>query len=281
MAKTIKEIKNEMTKEFLSNQHIRNIYQLDEDATFEVSFSAVSLESILFGIFATCAWVLESLMAKHKVEVEQMTSRAIVASVEWYHQQALKFQRGDRLVFNPETMGYGYASDEPSKQIVKYAAVRDVGNSVHVLVSGDKDQRPVKLSSDDLKLFENYMNRIKIAGVVLSIRSLDADIVRIMAQCTIDPLVISRNGQRIDDGSYPVVEAIDAYLRGIVYGGTLNKTKLVDAIQAVPGVNDVVLERVECSSEGKDFVQVVGNNYTAYSGCFVAENLKNSLSYVV
>ena len=39
---------------------------------------------------------------------------------------------------------------DESKQVVKYAAVRDRGTSVQILVSGDKDGKPVALSNDVL-----------------------------------------------------------------------------------------------------------------------------------
>ena len=72
--------------------------------------------------------------------------------------------------------------------------------------------------------------------------------VRIYAEVCVDPLVIDLHGHSVDDGSTPVEDAIKTYLKAIVYGGTFNKTRLVDAIQSVPGVEDVVLGDCWCKS---------------------------------
>lgn len=282
MARAIQEIKDSMTSEFMGNVTIRDKYGLtSEDDSFETSFSAVSLENILFSIFATCLWVVESLFDKHKEEVGEMAEGAIVATVRWYYEQALKFQKGDALIYNPETKGWGYALEDPKKRIVKYVAVRDEGNRVLVLASQDNEGVPQKLSDDDLSLFSEYMNRIKIAGVVLSVKSFDADVVRVYATVKIDPLIIKRNGQLFHDAIYPIEDAINNYLRNITYGGAINKNQMIVALQAVPGVKDVTLTRVECSTDGQNFAAYEGNEYKARSGCFVSDNLRNSISYVV
>ena len=271
-----------MTDAFMADADIREKYGLTLDDTFEGSFSTVSLENILFYIIAACCHVLEVFFDTHKSEVDAKISRAVVASVPWYHKMALQFQYGDSLVFDDTTQQFVYPVDSPEKQAVKYVAVRDRGTSIQMLVSGEKDERPEPLSDEVLTAFKSCMNRIKIAGVILTIRSLPADLITISATVYIDPLTIDRNGIRISDGSKPVEEAVENYLKGILYGGTFNKTKLVDAIQDVEGVADVELFSCGYSTdEGKNYKEIAGNNYTAVGGSFVASGLANTLSYVV
>ena len=149
-------------------------------------------------------------------------------------------------------------------------------------MAGDNNGRPVALSTDILSAFENYMNRVKIAGVVLNIYSREADSLIISASVTVDPLVIDRNGVKISDGTRPVETAIDNYLNNIVYGGTFNKTKLVDSIQSVEGVSDVLLGECQYrTADDQNYSTINGNNYTAAGGCFVSSGLRNSISYVV
>lgn len=282
MARSINDIKKTMTDAFMADADIREKYGLAADATFDDSFSSVSLENILFYIIAACCHVLEVFFDTHKADVDTKISRAVVASVPWYHKMALQFQYGDVLVFDEATQQYVYATSNLEKQKVKYVAVRDRGTSIQILVSGEKDERPAVLSDDVLTAFKSYMNRIKIAGVILAIRSLPADLITVSATVHIDPLVIDKQGTRISDGSKPVEEAVENYLKGILYGGTFNKTKLVDAIQSVEGVTDV--ELLSCSystDEGKNYKTISGNNYTAVGGSFVASGLSNTLSYVV
>lgn len=281
MARSINEIKKTMTDAFMADADIREKYGLPADATFDESFSSVSLENILFYIVAACCHVLEVFFDTHKSEVDAKISRAVVASVPWYHKQALQFQYGDSLVFDDITQQFVYAAQDSKKQVVKYVAVRDRGTSIQMLVAGEKDSRPEPLSDDVLTAFKNYMNRVKIAGVVLAIRSLPSDTISISATIYVDPLSIDRNGTRISDGSKPVETAIENYLKGILYGGTFNKTRLVDAIQSVEGVTDVELFSCSYSTDGKSFKVISGNNYTAEGGSFVVSGLTNTLRYAV
>lgn len=282
MARTVAEIKKQMTDAFMADAAIREKYGLREGDTWSGSFSSVSLESIMFFIVAACCHVLEVVFEEYVKVVDDKVSMAVVASVPWYYKMAKAFQYGDSLVLNEDTQQYGYAAIDEGKQVVKYAAVRDRGTSVQILVSGEKDGKPVALSNSVLTVFKEYMNRVKVAGVVLSIRSKNADKMVIMAKVYVDSLVINSDGTLISDGSKPVEEAINTYLANIVYGGTFNKTKLTNAILGVEGVSDV--EIGECSymeDGGTEYTVIKGNNYTALGGCFVSEGLSNSLSYVV
>lgn len=282
MARTIAEIKKQMTDAFMADATIREKYGLREGDTWSGSFSSVSLESIMFFIVAACCHVLEVVFEEYVKVVDDKVSMAVVASVPWYYKMAKAFQYGDSLVLNEDTQQYGYAAIDEGKQVVKYAAVRDRGTSVQILVSGEKDGKPVALSNSVLTVFKEYMNRVKVAGVVLSIRSKNADKMVIRAKVYVDSLVINSDGTLISDGSKPVEEAINTYLANIVYGGTFNKTKLTNAILGVEGVSDV--EIGECSymeDGGTEYTVIKGNNYTALGGCFVSEGLSNSLSYVV
>lgn len=282
MARSVAEIKKTMTDAFMADETIREKYGLSERDTFGGSFSSVSLENILFFILAACYHVLETIFDQHKTDVENKISKAVVASVPWYHKMALAFQWGDSLVLNETTFQYEYAVTDESKQVVKYAAVRDMGTNVQILVSGDADGRPSALAGDVLTVFKEYMNRVKVAGVILNISSRESDRLMIHATITADPLVFDEQGRLLRDGSKPVEDAIAGHLKSIVYGGTFNKTRLVDAIQCVEGVEDVELgicyyRNSDCS----DWMEVTGNNYAGMGGSYVADGLSNTLSYVV
>lgn len=282
MARSVAEIKKTMTDAFMADATIREKYGLSVNDTFSSKFSSVSIENILFFIVAACCHVLEMIFDQHKRDVEDKIALAVVASVPWYYKMALAFQYGDSLVLNDRTWQYEYASIDESKQVVKYAAVRDKGTSVQILVSGDQGGSPVALSNDVLTVFKQYMNRVKVAGVILNITSKESDNVTVMATITIDPLVLNENGELLSDGSKPVEEAITSYLKHIIYGGTFNKTRLVDVIQAVEGVVDVELE--ECKykpANSSEWTVLSGNNYTGNSGSYIPVDLENSLTYVV
>lgn len=276
MARSVAEIKKTMTDAFLADETLREKYELRDGATWSESFSNVSLENILLFIVAGATHVLEVIMDRYKAEVADK-----VASVPWYHRKALEYQKGDALRLNEATMEYEYATKADEKRIVRYAAVRDRGTSVEILVSGDKGGEPVALSNADLTPFKAYMNRIKVAGVILNISSRDTDRVRINAKIWTDPLLIDSDGASVGDGTKPVERAIQDFLKSIVYGGVLNKTKLVDAIQRVEGVTDVELGDCWYLKDGQDWKKMDGNNYQGASGSYKADGLENTLSYVV
>lgn len=282
MARTVAEIKKTMTDAFMGNVTIREKYGLSVNDTFGGKFSSVSLENILFFIVAACCHILEVMFDQFKADVEDKISKIVVASVPWYYKMAMAFQYGDSLVLNESTQQYEYATIDESKQVVKYAAVRDKGTSVQILVSGDQDGSPVALSNDVLTVFKQYMNRVKVAGVALNISSLPSNHVMVNAIITIDPLVMNTSGEKLSDGSKPVEATIGEYLAHIPYGGTFNKTKLVDVLQTVEGVLDVELG--ECryfDTETEEWIVIDSNNYTGESGCYIPDSLSNTLTYVV
>lgn len=282
MARTVAEIKKTMTDAFMADATIREKYGLKEGSTWNGSFSSVSLENIIFFIVAACCHVLESIFELYIKDVDEKISMAVVASVPWYYKMAKAFQYGDQLVLNETTQQYGYAIIDESKQVVKYAAVRYRGTSVQILVSGDKNGMPVALSNDVLTVFKQYMNRVKVAGVILGITSKRGDYLSIEANISVDPLVIDEEGYRLSDGTKPVESAIEEHLKNIKYGGTFNKTKLVNAILAVDGVEDVELGTCSYQIEGSlKWHNVSGNNYIGESGSYIPYFLSDSLTYVV
>lgn len=284
MARTIRQIKGAMTQQFMADPTIIERYGFPAGAVFEDTFSTVSLESIWFSIVAAAIYVLETLFDAFKEDVDAKIAQAAVASIPWYHKISLEFQYGDALVFDEQTQQFVYPVVDESKQIVKFAACRDLGGMVYVLASKDNGSgSPAALSSAELSAFDAYLRERKPAGVLLQTDSFSPDLVRVVMAVQYDPQVITSEGKLIADPTvYPVEEAINSYLNGIVYGGALNKTKLVDAVQGAAGVIDVSLTSVSVkTAAGDEYSPVSGNNYVSVGGSFVSNNLRNSISYVL
>ncbi len=273
-----------MTQEFMTSSVIREKYGITGDATFDETFSKVSIENIWFSIVASAIWALESIYDSFRADVDEKIAGAVLASIPWYHKISLEFQYGDSLVFDDETQQYVYPEIDAEKQVVKFAACRDIGGGVYVLAAGaDASGNPVALSAAVQAAFESYLRQRKPAGVILQVGSYDPDLVRVAMTVQYDPQILNATGQLIADTSVrPVEDAINTYLHNIVYGGVLNKSKLIDAVQAAPGVVDVVLSSVAVKSENMGaFVTLTANNYTSYSGAFESDNLTSGISYVL
>ena len=282
MARTIADIKKSMTDRFMADAVIRERYGFLDGDTFETKFSKVSFENILFFIVAASIYALESLFDQFRAEVDSKISSSVMASIPWYHKKCLEFQYGDELVYDDKTMSYGYAVEDNSKRPVRYASVRDNANGVDILVSCEAYGHPHQLPDNVLIAFKEYFNAIKPAGVLVNVGSYAPDALRIRLKVQYDPMVLSENGVLIRDSSVlPVNEAVRGYVFGIVYGGVFNKTRLVDAVQAAEGVEDVILEEVSvCSTGGSRYEVVKGNNVASKSGSFVISDINNYIRYV-
>lgn len=284
MARSIREIKKSMTDMFMADADIREKYGLAGSQDFESAFSRVSVESILFFIVASAAYVLETLFDRFKTDVDAKISTAVLATIPWYHQVCLEYQHGDDMVFDETTQQFAYAEIYESRRVVKFAACRDIGGGVYVLVAGESPEgRPEALSNDVLTAFEAYLRKRKPAGVLLEVHSYDPDDIRLALKVQYDPMLLSSDGSLISDPSVkPVEDAVNGYLAGIVYGGVFNKTRLVDAVQAAEGVKDVVLTTAAARPAGTEaFTDIQGNNHQSFGGSFEAYQLSKSIDYVL
>ena len=281
MARTIQQIKKMITDDFMSNPVIQEKYGLTGKEDFENVFSQVSVENILFGIVASAIYVLESLFDTFRSEVDEKIADAVIASVPWYHKAALQFQYGDTLSLDEKTQQYVYVNVDTSKQVVKYAACRDMDGYVYILVAGETNGHPAKLNDEVLQSFRAYINQLKPAGVSTEVYSYDPDEIMIDMAVQYNPLTLNTDGSMISDSSvFPVEDAISKYLAEIRYGGVFNKTHLVDAVQRADGVKDVVLRGVNVKSSNLDsFTEVAGNNYQSQGGSFIPVDLRNTISY--
>lgn len=282
MARTIKQIKKSMTDQYLADPTIRDLYGLEESATFEDSFSAVSLESILFGVIASAIYVLEMFFDTFRKEVDAKIATAVVASIPWYHKICLEYQQGDDLVYDENTQQFRYELIDESKQIIKFSSCRDFGNGVYVLVATeDANGMPTALSNSVLTSFRAYMNERKPAGVIVDVNSFNPDDIQIDMTVQYDPLIINPDGtSTADNTSYPVENAVNKYLAEIIYGGTFNRNKFIDAMQSTAGVVDIILGEVRTRpSSSSAYTASMKNNIPSVGGAFRSANLRTTIRY--
>lgn len=284
MARTIKQIKKSMTDQFMADPVLREKYGLAANDTFDGSFSAVSFESILFGIVAAAIYTLEAIFDAFRREIDTKIADSVVASIPWYHKICLEYQHGDNLVLNEATSEYVYELIDDSKKLVKFAACRDRGGGVYILVAKEgADGYPEALSNDVLTAFREYVNRRKPAGVITDVYSYNPDDITLSIRVQYNPILLNSDGSLITDPSvFPVEDAVNNYLASILYGGTFNRNKLIDAVQSVEGVQDLILGEVSAkASAAQSYSVVEGNNYTSVGGSFRSANLRNTISYVL
>lgn len=275
MARTVTEIQEAIQATFIASPTLIDAYGLDTTKSFSEQFSKVSLEAIWIYIIAYALHLHEQVIDLLKKEVEQTLESNALCSIPWYHAQARNFQLGDDLLLDEKTYRYGYASVDESKQIIKYAAIRQIQEEevtkLKVYVSkADK----VPLSDIEIKAFTRYLNQIGAAGVHYTIVSLAATALSFKLNVNYNPLVLDPSGTRISGGGKPVDEAIAGYLNSILYGGIFNRTKLIDSIQRAEGVTDVVLTEVKAEDEVSS-----KQNIESPGGAFTYNNTYSQISY--
>ena len=284
MARTIKQIKKSMTDQFMADPVLREKYGLAANDTFDGSFSAVSFESILFGIVAAAIYTLEAIFDAFRREIDTKIADSVVASSPWYHKICLEYQHGDNLVLNESTSEYVYELIDDSKKLIKFAACRDKGGGVYILVAKmGADGYPEALSNDVLTAFREYISRRKPAGVITDVYSYNPDDITLSIRVQYNPILLNSDGSLISDPSiFPVEDAVNNYLASILYGGTFNRNKLIDAVQSAEGVKDLILGEVSAkAATAQSYSVVEGNNYTSVGGSFRSVNLRNTISYVL
>ncbi len=271
MARTISEIKNIIITAKNNEAALANYN----------STSATFLFNLWAYIVSVAIWTLEKIFDSHKTEVDNKIANSRNWNKAWFYEQCLLWQYGDDLTWNNDK--FSYAVVDLSKRIIKLVAVNEQQDG-SILIKVAKNGG-VKLDDTyvgigdgpEMTAFNTYIKQIKIPGMNVQVISYEPDQIQFDLNITYNPQLMTSTGQLISDSSYPVVNAIIAYLKEIKYGGTFNKTKCIDAIQLASGVVDAWFILVEAKGHNASSYDVVtGQNYTAIAGNYeFMQNLSN------
>lgn len=275
MARTIAEIKKDMADTFIKERAVISAYGLDGKKTFDQQFSPVSIENILFYVFAVAVWTLEKLFDAHTEEVDDRIEQLEPHTLRWYVNKAKAFMFGYRLVTDTDrydTTGMS-ETDINAARVVKYAVATESNTVVYLKVAGEKEGNPCLLTESQFSALNSYINEIKDAGVSVQIRNEDADDMKMMAVVYCDPTLLSADGVSLADGSKPVEDAVRSVITNLPFDGVLRKTDLLAAMTAVPGVEVADIIGLEVKPHASEsWTTVIGYN-RPYSGYYKIEQL--------
>lgn len=199
--------------------------------------------------FSFFAWMLEVLFDAHKEETTAIANANKYGTEPWWEQELKKFQFGFALAFVNNFPAYIDTTSVAAvaAQIVKRAAAVSLGNGVVLLKVATETDTVENEFPGSLVALQQYCNMKKPAGVTANVISLNADILRLTtAKVKYDPLVINPDGSLISSPStFPVEDAINAYLLSIPFNGTFSINAMVDAVQSVEGVVDFQVDLAE------------------------------------
>lgn len=276
MARSVEEIFNQMVSEKQSLSALDPYlpeYNLPTDNPYQLllnelsSWSKVSIWRLWIFMVALAHHQFEVLMDYFKAEQDQVAAQSIAGNLPWYRDQALKFQSGHSLTFNPNTYRYSYLIDDPGSRIIAKCAVVEENNlnvnGIVIKVAKLSSGNLVPLSAPEKIEFNTYINRIKFAGVQSVVISEQPDQIRLELDVFYDgTLDLTEFKTRFE-------ASISDYLNnGIDFDGNFIKNKLIDKFQSVDGFIDCDLNLVEAKADYLPSFTTVDRIYSPYSGYF-------------
>ena len=255
MARTITSIKNELTAAFMSDKQLQAAYGWQDNATFDKTFSKVSIESLLLYIVAAAIWTLEKLMDTHTQEVQDYIATMKPHSLCWYTEKAQAFLYGLPLIDGTDLYDTSSLTDDEiaEKQIVHHAACSENNATLYMRVA---KVGPAPLTEDERTAFLAYLHEVKDAGVRIDVISQEGDYLRLALTIYYNPMLLNASGTSLSDGSQPVEDAIQQYIERLPFDGEFRTNSLVDALQAVPGVEMVSITQAQHCEDGINYKPV-------------------------
>lgn len=230
MARTIKQIQDEIIAAKNASPGLAGL----------TSASATAIWRLWTYIVAVAIYTLEVLFDTHMEEISTLVARQKPHTLRWYQQKALDFQYGSELPegedeYNNENL----TPDEIEVQkVVAAAAAVESQTALLIKVVRDVNDELVPLSGDQYNAIHAYFLEIKDAGIPLELISTDPDKLQLDLEVLYDPQILNDQGERVDGtNSNPLKDAINQYLRNLQFNGRFVLAHLVDAMQAVEGVN--------------------------------------------
>lgn len=211
------------------------------------SGSKVALWRLNAWIIAFAIYVFEQVFDLHKAEVNEMINTRLAPSLPWYQSMCLEFQYGDNLAYIDNL--WQYPTVTPANQIIEQCAVVENGRGLRIKVATDPGTGLEPLSATQLASFQAYLNKRKAPGTYIQVINEDPDLLKLDIAIYINTELINMAGELVADTTVrPVDDAINGYLETFTtvdFNGVFRITKLIDAIQAVPGVVDVLPRSIE------------------------------------
>lgn len=287
--RTQSEIFATMKDAYVNDSVVRERYGITGTVTFDDVFAQVSIESIIFYIVSVAIYFTEQLFDLHMADVEAREDQMRVGTIAWWINLCRSFQYGDDLVYNTETNLYEYEEIDETAKIIKFATVREGSAGLQLLVcAADGDGLPEKLEDPGAQrdAFDAYIRKVKLAGLPLVWGSYNADQVKIALTVVRNPMLLDASGVVIGGTNKPVNEALQSYISSLAFGdGIINKTKIIDAIQAATGVIDVYPASdtwLQVSTdETPAFTAVSGQNLSSFGGSFILQDTNITITYTV
>lgn len=295
MARTIREIADGMKADFVRSEALRTAFGLtagydpDGDAAaqaayYDQNFSAVSVETCILYVVAACAALVENLFDWFTADVDERVNEDRYGRKGWYEKTAKAFQYQDGTDFGLDIDTGNYTTvvgdDDPARIVRHASAEANNGFGVKLKVAKGETGALSPLDTDELTAFEAYINRLKPAGMPVTVVNRSADLLALDMAVYYDPLVFTEASalQKVKD-------TVTAYLQGIEFNGEFTVMAMVDRLQSVTGIDIVEVKGVRTKHEGYGYDDVEYINrypYVPESGYLVlGEDVEQDIKLIV
>lgn len=262
-----------MKATFVRSETLRTAFGLpapDSDADesalaayYDTNFSAVSVETCILYVVATCAALMEYMFDWFTEDVDNIVNNERYGRKGWYEKtaKAFQYQNGNGVDYALNIDTGEYDDFDENAQIVKHASA-EASNGIGVKLKVAKENNGVlaPLTSDELAAFTTYINRLKPAGVPVTVISRNPDRLALKITVWYDPLIFTEASalQKVKD-------TISGYLNSIEFNGEFVTMTMVDWLQAVSGLDIIETDWIKVKHEGYPYADVEDND------CFVPQ----------
>lgn len=295
MARSIQTIYNEIIASVQADTNLYDPSNPDPNKRGLTSTSRVAIWRLWAWIVATAQALLEQLIDTYKIEIETIVDKAPSGNALWVQYQVFKFQYSatDPQVIQLDTTYFFpyYTTISENQRIVTQCSVTTLPNKIVSIKVAKGGTTPTPLDSTELSALTSYLSYINFAGVYFNLISDDPDYIYLGVD-------VYYNGQFSSVIQTNVEQAVNSYLANAnaqYFNYTIYLSKLVDIIQAVNGVNDVVLRQVEVrphfTSVANAYVMVDNyqtyiRQYNPYAGYMIPDTatgrtLGDSITYII
>jgi hypothetical protein len=262
MARSITDIKKQMTDAFMADEYIREAYGFVGGDTFNGKFSSVSIESILFYIVAACIYTFEVLFDSYREDVND-TIETSAHTARWYRDKALAFMRDVPLVEDADYYDTSDMTDEEIEQakVVKYAAATESKDSslltIKVATKGNNGElQPLDQTTD----LAAYLAEIKDAGVRINLINRAGDVFFYEMDVYYNPLI---NANTVKSA---VEDAVKNYVQGLPFDGQYSNMGCIDAVQKVAGVEVAEIKNAVARASSETTMTLIDARYRPSAG---------------
>ncbi len=272
MARPLETIKQEI------KTAIRTYPSLDNYLFPEEGGSQVSVFNVIIYVVSAALYTFEVLVDTFQATIQTIADSAPSGNAQWVRRQILNFQFGDVVTLDNFVPTYNPVDE--SARIVTQVSVKELGSGV-VAIKVAKGTPPSlgPLSGPELTALQDYWygtsttEGVSFAGMRSTFINLNPDRMRVEA-------TVHYFGQYVEATvKAAVIDAIDAFFANFsneAFDGTVFMIKLVDAIQAVPGVSRVELTDIKArdaaTALGSATTIDIQGYYTTVAGYLISED---------